>query len=64
MKLLHCHPERRRSCVTIDGAGGGVKDLEFHSGFLYQILRFAQNDNVLRSECTSVGEVRLSLDPR
>ena len=31
---------------------------------LYQILRFAQNDNVLRSECTSVGEVRLSLDPR
>ena len=27
-----CHPEQKRSCVTIDGAAGDVKDLEYHIG--------------------------------
>ena len=34
-----CHPERSPFLVILNGAGGGVKDLEHHTFILFQILR-------------------------
>ena len=41
--------------VILNGAGGGVKDLEHRLRALHQILRFAQNDreDAQKRQCTS-----------
>ena len=45
--------------VILNGAAGGVKDLEHRYGALHQILRFAQNDreDAQKRQCTSARKV-------
>ena len=46
---IPCH--HRRSLVTIDGAGGGVKDLKHHSGSLLRLSSQILHSLLLMTQC-------------